>query len=231
MLFIFLTGLLALTFIAAITDWVAVHKGWRKVEIIAKPATMVFLFAWMAYTARFEHIALVFFGLGILFSLAGDVFLMLSDRWFIAGLVSFLMAHVMYIIGFYMPLPELSPLWALALAVILGLGAAQVLGGIVNGLRAKSLQKLVTPVVIYGIIITLMLLSALLTLSRPDWQLLTAILVSLGALAFYISDVILAWNKFVKPIKNGRIMNMAAYHIGQIALIIGVVYQFGPYLR
>lgn len=231
MLFIIMPALLALTFIAAVTDWIAVHKGWRTVEIIAKPGTMVFLFAWLAYTSRFENIALAFFGVGVLFSLAGDVFLLLSDRWFIPGLVAFLLAQVMYIVGFNLPLPEVSLLWLLLLAVVLGVSAARVLRRIVDSLRAKSLGKLVLPVIVYGTVITLMLLSAVLTLSRLDWQLLYAISVSVGALLFYFSDVILAWNKFVNPIKNGRVINMAAYHLGQIALIMGVVYHFGPYPR
>jgi hypothetical protein len=51
--------------------------------------------------------------------------------------------------------------------------------------------------------------------------------VSVGAFLFFISDVILAWNKFVSPIKNGRILNIAAYHLGQIGLIAGVIIQYG----
>ncbi len=40
------------------------------------------------------QLPLICFGLGIIFSLAGDIFLLLSNRWFIAGLVAFLLAHV-----------------------------------------------------------------------------------------------------------------------------------------
>jgi len=43
-----------------------------------------------------------------------------------------------------------------------------------------------------------------------------------GAFLFYISDLILAWNRFVAPIQNGRLLNIVAYHLGQIALIVGV---------
>jgi hypothetical protein len=47
-----------------------------------------------------------------------------------------------------------------------------------------------------------------------------------GALFFYLSDIVLAWNKFVSPIRNGRIYNIAMYHIGQIAIIAGVILQY-----
>ena len=53
-----------------------------------------------------------------------------------------------------------------------------------------------------------------------------AALVAVGAFFFYLSDIILAWNKFVAPIKGGRIYNIGAYHLGQIALIAGVIAQF-----
>jgi uncharacterized membrane protein YhhN len=133
----------------------------------------------------------------------------------------------MYIIGFNLPLPDVAPLWALGVAIILALSAARVLRYILAGLVAKGQRKLIGPVVVYGVVITLMLLSALLTLFRPDWPEATAaLLVSVGAFLFFLSDVILAWNKFVNPIQNGRIMNMVTYHLGQVALIAGVVVRF-----
>ena len=90
-----------------------------------------------------------------------------------------------------------------------------------------GLRRMIAPVVTYGIVITLMLLSAILTLYRSDWKTSASGLVSLGAILFYFSDIILAWNKYVNPIKYGRVLNMAAYHLGQIAMVTGVVIQFG----
>ena len=52
----------------------------------------------LALVGGFGSLPLICFGLGIFFSLAGDVFLMVSyvrfsDRWFLPGLVAFLLAH------------------------------------------------------------------------------------------------------------------------------------------
>jgi uncharacterized membrane protein YhhN len=210
----------------AVVDWIAVAKGWKKVEYLAKPWTMAALFLVLALVGRFSSLPLIFFGLGILFSLAGDVFLMFSDRWFIPGLVSFLLAHVAYIAGFNIPLPVVSPTWALVVALVLAFSAARLLRRIVAGLAAKGERKLISPVVVYGMVITLMLLSAMLTLFRLEWKATPAALVSVGAMLFFYSDAILAWIKFVAPIKNGRMMNMITYHLGQIALIAGVLIQF-----
>jgi len=220
-----ITGIIIVVAVAVV-DWIAVAKGWKKVEYVAKPWTMAALFLVLALVGRFSSLPLIFFGLGILFSLAGDVFLLFSDRWFIPGLVSFLLAHVAYITGFNIPLPVVSSTWALVVALVLAFSAARLLRPIVAGLSAKGQRKLIGPVVFYGVVITLMLLSAMLTLFRLEWKATPAALVSVGAMLFFYSDAILAWIKFVAPIKNGRMMNMITYHLGQIALIAGVLIQF-----
>ncbi len=216
---------------AAVADWVAVAKGWKKIEYVAKPMTMVLLFGYLALAGGFSATPLIWFGLGIFFSLAGDIFLMISyarfsNRWFLPGLAAFMLAHMAYIIGLNMPFGEPSPLWAIGIGIILAMTAGRVLRRILAGVREKGLRRLVVPVVVYGTVITLMLLSAILTIYRVDWKTSASGLVSLGAILFYFSDIILAWNKFVKPVRNGRVINMAAYHLGQIALIAGALLQF-----
>jgi uncharacterized membrane protein YhhN len=220
---------LVLVLIVAVVDWIAVAKSWRRVELLAKPATMVaLLFALMLglIATGFGSVPLILFGVGILFSMAGDIFLMFSDRWFIAGLLSFLLAHISYIIGFNLPLPNVSPVWSVGIAIVLALSVGRVLKRIVAGLQEKGLRRLAAPVVLYGTVITIMLLSAMLTFFRVEWNATASLLAAIGAFLFYLSDIILAWNKFVAPIKNGRMMNIIAYHLGQIALIAGVLIQF-----
>lgn len=217
--------LIILAFIFAALESLALWKGWRKLEFVAKPAVMVCLFIWLSTTAGLEG-ALFWFGIGILFSLAGDVALLFIDRFFMLGLIAFLLAHIAYLVGFNVPFPETLGIWAFGIAVVIGLSAARLLRRIVAAVRTKQ-ARLVTPVVIYSTVITLMLLSALLTLFRPEWRSSAAYLVSLGAFLFYLSDIILAWNKFVAPIKNGRMLNIGLYHLGQIAIVVGVGWQFG----
>lgn len=223
-------GILLFLLVAAL-DWVAVARGWKRVEYLAKPAAILALIGLLALAGGFGALPLVFFGLGLLLSLAGDVFLMLSyyrfsNRWFLPGVAAFLLAHVAYIAGLNTPPPDLPMLWSLGLAVLLGLTAARLLRRIIAGVRQKGLLRLVAPVVLYGMVITLMLLSAILTLYRPDWKTSASGLVALGATLFFFSDVLLAWNKFVTPIRNGRLANMITYHLGQLALVMGVILQF-----
>ncbi len=216
--------LLILTFLAAILDWYAVYKGWKKLEYFLKPVTMMLLFGWLVGATGGLHGITIWFGIGLIFSMAGDIFLMLPREQFIAGLVAFLLAHVAYIIGFNASLPPFTALGLLFVIVVAVIGRGLYVK-IAAGLEEKNLITLQKPVLAYTVVIAVMLISALFTISRMEWSLNAALTVSLGAALFMLSDAILALNKFVKPIKNGRVMNMAAYHLGQIILIIGVWMQ------
>jgi uncharacterized membrane protein YhhN len=216
-----------LAFLLAVVDWVAVSQGWKKLEYFAKPATMVALLAFVIQNGGLSG-GMVWFVLGLAFSLAGDVFLMLPKEQFIAGLVSFLLAHVAYIIGLRPRLPAELPalLVALGLAVILALTAAQIYRRIAAGLRESGKTSLRGPVLAYTLVISVMLFSAMLTLLSDNWFSIHAVLVCLGAALFFLSDTVLAWNKFVSPMRYGRLLNMSTYHLGQILIALGAALHF-----
>jgi uncharacterized membrane protein YhhN len=208
----------------ALLESFAVWKGRRSLEFLAKPAVLVVLLIWL-YLATGLRAAPFWFALGVLFSLVGDVFLLWADRFFLAGLFAFLMAHTAYLVGFSFMLAPLS-IWTLLLALVLGLGAARLLRRILAGVHASRQSPLAFPVLIYGMVITLLLLSALLTLSNTAWIATASLLVALGAFLFYLSDIVLAWNRFIAPTPHGRLLNISLYEAGQILLIAGVILQF-----
>jgi uncharacterized membrane protein YhhN len=217
--------LLLAAFVFAALEALALWRSIPYLEFIAKPAVMLALFFWL-WTSAGMHGVVLWFGSGILFSLIGDILLMISlENLFLPGLVAFLAAHIMYVIGFNLPLPVLS-VWGLLLAIMIGLGSARILRKVITPLHAQRQAGLRIPILIYGLVISLMLLSAMLKLTDLSWNMVAALLVALGAFLFYLSDIILAWMKFIAPIQNGRIYNILSYHLGQIALIAGVVIQF-----
>jgi uncharacterized membrane protein YhhN len=217
---------LMLALVFAALEALALRRGWDKLEYVVKPAVMVCLFVWLYLSTGLQGLTL-WFGLGILFSLAGDVLLMISlDRMFIFGLASFLFAHISYLIGFQNELLTVS-FWSVLLLAIIAVNAVRLMRRLVSAMRAGGQSRLIGPVLLYSTVITVMLYAAMTTLSNPAWKAGASLLVGLGAFLFYISDLILAWNKFVAPIKNGRILNIAAYHLGQIGLIAGVIVQYG----
>lgn len=219
---IYLIAALIFAALTALATW----KQNRGLEFIAKPAVMILLILYL-WTSAGLNGALLWFAFGMLFSLIGDVLLLWLDRMFLFGLISFLMAQIAYVIGFNSP-PSDVTLWGLLLAVIVALGSARVLRRILSALAEKGMTRMRVPVTIYGLVITLMLLSAMLKLSDPLWGAGASLLVALGAFLFYLSDIVLAWLKFVTPIQNGRVINIGLYHLGQILIAAGVVMQLKP---
>ena len=203
----------------------ALRKDLARLEYIAKPAVMICLFLWL-FTSTGLQGNLLWFGMGILLSLAGDLLLMAPlDRFFIAGLVAFLFTHICYLIGFQEQLLNLTG-WSVILLFFILLNGIRLIRRIVTAMRASGQDALVYPVIVYGLVISLVLYTAMSTIFDPAWKTGAAFFASIGAFLFYLSDLILAWNKFVSPIQNSRILNMLAYHLGQIGLIAGVIHQF-----
>lgn len=206
----------------------AVSKNLRRLEYVAKPAVMLCLFLWLYSSTGLQDNAL-WFGVGILFSLVGDVLLMLSLgrlSLFLAGLVAFLFAHFAYIAGFRQALTVVNA-WSFILISIIVVSVSRLLRRVIGAMHVKGQNKLVVPVAVYGTVISAMLYAAMSTFYDSNWKAGAALLVSLGAFLFWISDLILAWNKFVSPIKNGRLFNITTYHLGQICLVAGIISQFG----
>jgi alkenylglycerophosphocholine hydrolase len=216
---------LILALIFAALEVLAVSKNVPKLEYIAKPAVMVCLFLWL-YSSTGLQGNPFWFGLGILFSLAGDVVLISSERFFLPGLIAFLLAHISYVTGFREEILTVTA-WSLILGVFIAINIGRLLRRIVGTMRAKGQNRLVIPVIAYGTVISVMLYAAMSTIYNPTWKTNASFFVSLGAFLFCASDAILAWNKFVAPIKNGRVWNITLYYLGQLGLIAGVISQFG----
>jgi uncharacterized membrane protein YhhN len=219
--------LIVFALIAAVVNEIAEYKGRRKVVYFAKPTVMISLLAWLYFSAGLDG-PLIYFTLGILFSLGGDVFLMLPnmDRWFVFGLASFLIGHIFYTVGLNYSIPPLN-VFGIFLAISIALFIAQIYRRLAAGLHAKGKDRLRFPVLIYSVVISLMWLSALQTIFDVNWKTNASLLVSIGATLFVTSDIVLAWFRFVSPIKYGRMINLSCYHLGQILLIVGAGLQFG----
>ena len=150
--------LIWISFIIAIIDWVAVAKKWRPLEYIAKPAVIIALLAWLwSIGGVDEH--LKWFALGLIFSLAGDILFMLPKKQFTGGLITFLLAHIAYLIGFNNTLPPLN-LVSIILAVMVATTVYRLAKAIIGGLAATGNSKLQVPVFLYIIVISLMLSTA-----------------------------------------------------------------------
>ncbi len=189
----------------------AEYRGPRQHIYIFKPLTMVFilLIAILGQAASpfYKYMIII----GLLSSLAGDVFLMLPPDRFVAGLVAFLIAHLFYIAAF---VSEISSLiwWPSIPFVIYGI--------VIYAILAPSLGKLKLPVLIYILVILVMAWLAWERWSQTGQS--GALLASLGAVLFIISDTILAIDRFRGAFKLSRALNLTTYFAAQL-LIAGSI--------
>lgn len=218
----FLFGL-ALTL--AVIHWITVYKYWYKAELFFKPAVMAVLLIILFIAGPDFKNGLAFFVAAIFFSMLGDLLLLFPKR-FIFGLVMFLLAHLLYVLAFLFPFILPTPLMLL-LAILIALPAAWFYRRVRAGMREKGWRHLSKPILAYLVILSIMFLSALATLFRADWPLNAALLVSGGALLFVLSDGLLAWNKFVRPLRTRRVGYMIAYHLGQMLIVAGALWRLG----
>lgn len=197
--------LLGLAAAFALANWWAVWRGHRPLELVAKPATLVALIGVAATLVAEDDTRRAWFLVALVFSLAGDVFLMLKrDDMFVFGLASFLVGHLAYVVGFG---PSAVWPWILAVAVLsVAVGVPVV--------RTVD-RKLLGPVIAYMVVISLMLAAAIGT----EW------VAAAGAAAFYASDGLIAYNRFVfpEPKRWAGVAIMVLYHLGQAGLVLSLL--------
>jgi uncharacterized membrane protein YhhN len=202
----------------ALGDWVACARdtssaAWRRVEYVCKPAA---LGALVVAAATLDPAASAgtrqwWFVAALVFSLAGDVLLMLPTDQFVGGLSSFFVAHCCYLAGFWSRGPALV---ALLVSVVV---AAIVVGSLGKRiLRAVRVQDraLIGPVAAYMLVIGAMLATAL-AVGNP--------LAAVGAVLFVASDSMIAWNRFVGPVPKASVLIMITYHLGQAGLVASLL--------
>jgi uncharacterized membrane protein YhhN len=187
--------------VCAVTDWIAVAQARRLLEYLAKPAALAFLllYATLAPHASWYLIA------ALALSLLGDVYLMLPDQLFPAGLAAFLLAHVAYIAAFDATLLARS-IW---FVVVVAASAPLAL----RVIRAVPDLPLRVAVGAYMGVISLMVASAIAS---------SALLATVGALLFFVSDALIALNRFVAPFAWARGGIIVTYHVGQLLLVLAL---------
>jgi uncharacterized membrane protein YhhN len=157
--------------------------------------------------------------LALSFSLIGDVLIMfedISNNYFLAGLVSFLLAHIMYIFVFLEKRNQsIKPIAFITLLLIYAFGLFYLL--------KDSLDDLLIPVIFYVVAILIMTITA--TLRKEKVLSLSYNLVLLGALLFMISDSFIALNKFYTPVAYEHIIIMSTYALAQYFIVMGVLKQ------
>jgi sterol desaturase/sphingolipid hydroxylase (fatty acid hydroxylase superfamily)/uncharacterized membrane protein YhhN len=206
----------ALLIEAALLSTASAATGLLDLHHVFKPLALTVAMLWAIHRhgARRPTPAFALLLLALAFSLAGDVFLMLSG-YFIPGLLAFLCAHLAYIALFRQGQAWFPRRGALALTLAFGTGMYVVLwqGGLPPGLRL--------PVAAYVLVITLMAAQAIgraqVLRGSAAWQ------AALGAGCFMLSDTLLALNKFVTPLPLSALWVLASYYVAQLLIVRGTL--------
>ncbi len=205
----------AVASVFAIGNWYAVARSRKPLEYLCKPATLAALIvaATLLDPTVDAHTRRAWFVAALVFSLAGDVLLMLPRDLFVPGLAAFLVGHVCYLVGFWVHGPSgpaLIPAVVVTIAVVAPL-ARRILGAITAGSEPDELRL---AVVAYMVVISAMLVTALASGN---------VVAGAGAILFVASDSMIAWDRFVQGFRWAPVAIMVTYHLGQAGLVASLL--------
>jgi len=161
--------------------------------------------------------------LALIFSFFGDVFLMFSgELYFIIGLISFLIAHLLFIKIVINQIQKQS----ISKVIISTIPFLVLFLGLILFLK-DFLNNLLIPVIIYGLTIctfgTVSLINYLSTKSRKS------LLMLIGSIIFITSDSVLAINKFYNSSHLFEVIIMITYILAQYLIFRSMVYRTKNY--
>jgi uncharacterized membrane protein YhhN len=196
----------------AVGDWAAVGRAHKATEYVCKPAATTALLAAAAVVSPEHTGQRTAFVVALVFSLIGDVALMLPGDRLVVGLGAFLVGHVAYVVGFALRDGGASDY---------GVGAAFVaiptivLGArFVRALRRSGHDDLTVPVIAYVLAIAAMVASAIAVGNAYAIA---------GAALFFVSDSLIAEQRFVRPRRAVPVLIMVTYHLAQAGLVVSLV--------
>jgi len=189
---------LSVAAIAMLLYFTGIAAGNHLLRLVAKPVPLLaFLFMLKPSTLYRKYIFA-----GLLLSLTGDILLEVSPDWFVFGLVSFLFAHIAYIIAFVRRSKK---------AGLLPLMFLSVFGIIMFYILYPGLDGMMLPVAIYLTVILIMVWRALAQRNFNNYSVYAAA----GALFFLFSDGVLAIDKFYSAVPYARWIIMITYWVAQ----------------
>jgi uncharacterized membrane protein YhhN len=205
-------GVLALAGAAAAANWWSRWKQHQKGEWVTKPLVTVLVVVAALVVDPVSDAQRAWFVAALVLCLAGDVFLMLPKQQFVAGLASFLLAHLAFIAGFIARGPNLVRGGRFLAITTIALLVAGVVPTVLAGVR-RDHRPLALPVMVY--ILVIMTMVAMSGVRGGAWGLA-------GAISFALSDAMLAWDRFVAAAVWRPVAVMVTYHAALAGLVLSL---------
>ncbi len=199
------------TVVSAVATIAATVRESREGVYLFKPLTtlLIIALAWHQPGSLPLYRTLVMAGL--VFSLFGDMFLMLPRDRFVAGLVSFLIAHLLYIAAFAQGGFRVT-IWLLVPFIVY----AAILLRILLPHVPRALK---VPVIVYA---AALLVMAWLAAERGAASLPGGLPAAIGGLLFVASDSALALNRFARPFRGADALVLATYFAAQTLIAVSI---------
>lgn len=198
-------GWLLLGLAGAVVYLFSLINGDAQLGLLAKGLPVIALLFWLRLAPAGLYRRWI--GIGLLFSLAGDLLLAWPDDLFVFGLGAFLLAHLAYLRA-YLSDSRRPALPSLLLALVVG-------GAMFAVLARAGLGQLLIPVACYVTAICLMLWRALARLGAPGLQARSTWLAAAGALLFAFSDSLIGISRFVVAFDAAPYAIILTYWLGQ----------------
>lgn len=214
---------LAILLSGAVYVWAAT-RSIRWLVYLLKPGTMALIIWLAAQQSRGTEAPL--YGwlilVGLLFSVVGDVALMLPSNLFLGGVAAFFAAHVCYIGALVWGLnARLVPL-DLATGAVLAAYSWFMYRRLAEGIRRLEQNALLVPVAVYCAAIGVMVWRAASLLFQSVGGPISPPLVVAASLLFLASDSTLAWDRFVSPLPYRDLAVMSTYFCAQYLFAISI---------
>lgn len=210
---------------AMIVNWIAVWQKLSVLNFFSKPAVILLFLISLPGQGFFTY-PIFWFWIGLGFSLLGDILLMLPKRYFLSGLGAFLITHLCYFLGLNLLTPPHTS-WISPLITGVVLTAAIWVHWLTKDPNKKSISsRELLAVLVYSCLLLMMTGAAVLTHFSFAWKPIPAFSVSLGAGLFLISDGLIGWHKYIKPVPFRDILVRISYHAAQAGIVIGVLMQY-----
>ncbi|MCC2110389.1 MAG: lysoplasmalogenase [Hyphomicrobiales bacterium] len=201
--------------LSGVVSIVAFQTGPWLLAAITKATTTILIMVYAARRNSGDAYARAI-SLGLIASLAGDVFLLWPVQGFLPGLVSFLVAHLFYLYAFTGGLRR-----GLARAPSLGYAIFAVVA--LGFLWSDVPGALQLPVVVYVVaLVAMAAMAASMALRSGAHDIAFSRMAALGAGLFVLSDTTLAFNKFAGPIPLANVVVLTTYWLAQWAIASSV---------
>ena len=184
-----------------------------KLAFISKPfiiTTLVIVYLAAVEKANFWYVSALFF------SFWGDVLLLFKEQFFVFGLASFLLAHVLYIKITTSFIKKVSFQKVVISTVPFLLFLCSLLYLLIDNLGEMKI-----PVIVYGVVISSFGVVSLLNYMQEKNT--ASLWLFLGTLLFIVSDSLIALHKFYEPKEFSTISIMLTYIVAQYLICKAIV--------